>query len=250
MAIDRRIIEAIDACRPGSNDLDAPEMNDLARQVKDNRRVAAVFESLQRWDAKIDHAIGNVPVPEGLEAPILARLGPGALQQTVAAPAAAGPARWPGRRSWLALAVAASLAMVLATAWYWTRNVPVTADNLWGQVDNWRQQIDPSAWRSASSAPEGYPASPRVIGRRFGWQPVGAGVVAYNLAGPGAAPAVLLVVRARVDGLPRRPPTRATWTQNRSLAAWQSGRLLYVLVVDGPPAGYRRLLDLRRPPLA
>jgi hypothetical protein len=140
--------------------------------------------------------------------------------------------------------------MVLATVWYRTHQVPVTASNLSGRVDSWLQQIDPSAWRATDSAPEGYLVSPRVLGRRFGWQPVGAGVVVYNLAGPGAAPAVLLVVRARIDGLPRRPPTRATWTQNRSRAAWQSGRLLYVLVVDGPPARYRRLLDLRRPPLA
>jgi hypothetical protein len=126
----------------------------------------------------------------------------------------------------------------------------VTAENLWARVDSWIQQIDPNAWQSTGSAPAGYPVSQRVLGRRFGWQSAAPGVVAYDLAGPDEAPAILLVVRVQITGLPKRPPARATWTQNRSVAAWQPGELLYVLVVDGPPARYRRLLDLRRPPLA
>ena len=74
MANERGIVEAIDACRPGSNDLDAPEMNDLARRLKEDRRIAAAFESLQRWDVRVGNAVGDVPVPEGLQARILARL--------------------------------------------------------------------------------------------------------------------------------------------------------------------------------
>ena len=247
MVDDRRIVEAIDACRPGSNDLDAPEMSDLARRLNEDPQVATAFSSLQRWDAKVSVAVGDVLVPQGLQASILATLAPAEPDETVTPLESASRS---ARRAWFGLAVAASVAMVLATAWYASREVRVTADNLWSQVDHWQQQIDPNAWRSTSSAPAAYPGSARVLGRRFGWQSVGPGVVAYDLAGPDGAAAVLLVVRARVAGLPQRPPSRATWTQNRSLAAWQSGRLLYVLVVDGPPARYRRLLDLRRPPLA
>jgi hypothetical protein len=247
MANERGIVEAIDACRPGSNDLDAPEMNDLARRLKEDRRVAAAFESLQRWDVKVGNAVGDVPVPEGLQTRILARLMSAESDRTVVAPEAV-PAP---RRVWLGIAVAASVTLVLTTAWFWSRTAPVTAENLSARVDSWRQQIDPNAWQSTGSAPGSYPVSRRVLGRRFGWQSVGQGVVvAYDLAGPGEASAVLLVVRVRLAGLPKRPPARAIWTQNRSVAAWQSGALLYVLVVDGPPARYRRLLDLRRPPLA
>lgn len=247
MADERGIVEAIDACRPGSNDLDAPEMNDLARRLKEDRGVAAAFESLQRWDVKVGKAVGDVPVPEGLQTRILARLMSAEPEQAVVASAAATAPR----RVWLGIAVAASMAVVLTTAWFWSRRAPVTAENLSARVASWRQQIDPNAWQSTGSAPGSYPVSQRVLGRRFGWQPVGQGVVvAYDLAGPGKSPAVLLVVRVRIAGLPKRPPARATWTQNRSVAAWQSGELLYVLVVDGPAARYRRLLDLRRPPLA
>jgi hypothetical protein len=250
MADDRRIVEAIDACRPGSNDLDAPELKELATRLGEDPRVAATFESLQRWDVTIGEAMDRVPVPKGLRESIAASLMAAEPQSGEVVPTVPSQAPPSARRAWLGLAVAASVATALASVWYWSRDVPVTAEDLWMRVDAWRHQIDPSAWRSASSAPEGYPASPRVLGRRFGWQTVGLGVVAYDLAGPDSLPAVLLVVRARIEGLPQRPPTSATWTQNRSMAAWQSGRLLYVLVVDGPPARYRRLLDLRRPPLA
>jgi hypothetical protein len=47
-----------------------------------------------------------------------------------------------------------------------------------------------------------------------------------------------------------RPDPSPLYTQNRSLAAWQSGNLLYVVVVEGRRSDYQRYVDTSSPRLA
>ena len=87
------------------------------------------------------------------------------------------------------------------------------------------------------------------------WQKVdsflGCRAVAFDMSTPGGTRATLYVVKRSVSGLPTEPPLRPTLrTGGRSTAAWQSGPLLYVLVVEGEARGYKRLLNLPRGPVA
>lgn len=252
---EQRILEMIDACRPGSNDVEGPALAELARCVQEDPRVALLYRRVQRLDSMIGAAIRDVPVPHGLEAAIVRRLeaarrpdGPAELPATVA------PARQRVDALWIGVATAATVLIAVTSALIWSRRDPVTVDNIWTVAEGWCQQVDRDRWRPMGSAPAYYPPSRRVLANRFGWQPIRSGLagggVAYNLSGEADPPAMLLVARTTVAGLPGRPPRQPLWTQNRSIAAWQDGPLLFVLVVDGPPDRYRRLVDSRPAPLA
>ena len=74
MAIDRRIIEAIEACRPGSGDLRGADLADVARLVDADPEVRGLYDRVQHWDAAVTSAMQEVSVPAGLAERILARL--------------------------------------------------------------------------------------------------------------------------------------------------------------------------------
>ena len=70
----RKIREAIDCCRPGSNDLRAPEMAFLAEAIDADDRLRAIYARSQEFDAQLQRAYHDVPVPAGLEQRLLAGL--------------------------------------------------------------------------------------------------------------------------------------------------------------------------------
>ena len=71
---DVHILEAIEACRPGSNDLSDPGLAFLATELAARAELDDAYERLQRLDAMLAVAFKDVPVPEGLGQRILARL--------------------------------------------------------------------------------------------------------------------------------------------------------------------------------
>ena len=71
---DRTLRERIDACRPGSNDLDQPEMADVARLLEKDARVRQLYLSVQRNDESLAAAFRDVSVPAGFEGRILAAM--------------------------------------------------------------------------------------------------------------------------------------------------------------------------------
>lgn len=273
MTIDRRTLEGIEACRPGSDDLQSDELADVARRVQDDPQARAVYARVQQWDAAVSSAMEQVPVPVGLAERILARLsasgsgsGPSgavadALAQTAGAAPDAGPR--PGesaprdlgrsRRRWLtgAAAVAATVAVAVFLAQY----VSTTSDTpLEAMADAWLAQLKPK-WRGMSQAPNEF-AMPRAIRvEAVGWQNVGqfAGAhgAAYQLVHATAGTARLFVVRLSKGGAPATPPSVPQFTTGgRSIGYWQTGKLLYVLVVNGNEHQYRAFVNPARMPLA
>jgi hypothetical protein len=71
---DPRIREAMEACRPGSDDLADPAMAFLAEKLAADPELAEAFGRLQLIDASVAEAFRDVPVPEGLADRINARL--------------------------------------------------------------------------------------------------------------------------------------------------------------------------------
>ncbi len=72
--IDPRTLEALEACRPGSEDLSDPVMASLVSQMAASRELDDLYERLQKFDASLASAYQDVPVPEGLAERILAHL--------------------------------------------------------------------------------------------------------------------------------------------------------------------------------
>jgi len=67
--------------------------------------------------------------------------------------------------------------------------------------------------------------------------------VAYDLTGPNGRRATLYAIKVKVEGqLGESPPMRPAVTQGVAVSAWQSGQVVYVLVVDGGTQEYRHFL--------
>ncbi len=71
---DERLIEAMEACRTESEDLSDPRLAFLAAELAVDPALREQFERLGRLDRAVGEAFGDVPVPEGLDRRILARL--------------------------------------------------------------------------------------------------------------------------------------------------------------------------------
>ena len=49
--IDPRLLEALEACRPGSDDLAQPEMAELAAALESSEELRALLDRVQKFDA-------------------------------------------------------------------------------------------------------------------------------------------------------------------------------------------------------
>lgn len=72
---DPRIIEALEVCRPGSDDLADPALRVLAEAIEADPELAQLYARLQEVDRRVAAAFADVPVPEGLEGRLCQRLG-------------------------------------------------------------------------------------------------------------------------------------------------------------------------------
>jgi len=269
---DPRIWELIEACRPGSDDLEDPLLAPLAEQLAANPELADLFERLQHLDASLAEAFRDVPLPDGLEDRITTRLAAvrnGRKASTEDQPAletpAGEPAAEPRRRfsrRWLlaagaVAAVAASLVLAIVVP---DRALPVLdRDEVLkaakADFENWIAQ----GQLVGNGKPRAdYPLSRDIDPRRVPqtrWRSIdnflGCRGVAYdlNLGRPGVPRATLYVLRATVPGLDSVAPSKpSSETGGRSVAAWQTDDLLYVLVVEGGRRAYQSFLH--RPAVA
>ena len=71
---ERKFRELMDACRAGSDDLNLPELEEVAQAVEQDARVRAALARSQRVDSEIRTAMQRVAVPDGLATRILDRI--------------------------------------------------------------------------------------------------------------------------------------------------------------------------------
>ncbi len=266
------LIEAIEACRPQSDDLSQPDLAFLAAELAGNARLGETFERIQDTDAAIGRVFRDVAVPEGLADRLLVRLAEARQVEATRVRADVVLAETAVRRFRRRLAIlglaalAAAAAAVLA---FWP-NIHTHAYSL-AEIQTKamaRFQADleqkPLGQPVSPSAPlQAFPVSRDVVvnsGMR--WRDVssllGGKAIAYDLTLPDGTCATLYAVRLR-SGFPKTLPSSAPrtptqMTQGRSIAVWQnatpSGGLVYVLAVNGGPSSYRRFLRVTRMPVA
>ena len=260
MTIDKRIQEAIDACRPNTDDLQFPELTDVAAQINNSDRLARLMSRVQAADKRITEVMGQGTLPEGIEQRLLDRLEM-ANQHDRSAEIRAEPTRqvdlagrrawWRSRRALLLTGIAAALLIGVTIGVLQMGSERLTLENLDQLAEQWHKSVrTKSAWRK-DHAPDGYLIPERI---RFGtgeWQsftcPVDRSAVAFDVTRIGDPDwtATLFVIRTTIDGLYSTPPASGSWTLGRSITAWQSGDVVYVLVIEGPQGGYRQYVDTR-----
>ena len=268
--MEKRLVESIEACRPGSDDIASPDMADVARQIQQDPQVHSLYERVQKWDAAVSSAMDKVSVPEGLAERILDRLRAQAAvstneirslggQQPIAEAAAVRLAlpldlasRW-SRRKWLVgfTMIAASI-LVVAFLSVW---LPVGGDVPLEEIaDGWLQELGGN-WQDTQLAPREFAVPGAVMASPTSWQWLAkrssARGVVYQLQDRAGATARLYVVRLSRVGLPTAPPASPqSNTAGKAVGYWRSGEVVYVLVVPGDERSYRAFVSSSPVPLA
>ncbi len=211
--------EAMDACRPGSDDLHLPELKALADSLPADPVRQVVFARVQRLDARLGAAVRDVQIPAGLAERILSRieaatpLPSDALPHSDALPLGgvlplsdvqplvelrgqdnnASRKQQHRRGTWLAwmAGVAAVLLVSLATWTFWPRHQALTGEQLLSQSSGWYSQLaDTAAWvrLPPNEMLREYPIASAIRTVAKGWidatDLVGQNAVAYELAAP------------------------------------------------------------------
>ncbi len=251
-----RVIEALEACRPGSDDAASPELQ-LDEILAADAGLRERFERLQRAESRLCEAFGDVPVPAGLEQRILARL----AGETKASPERKGP--WLRRRWWLAASAAAAVAASLFAA-FWIGLPSTHPRDEAGVLDAVLQRfalevesdLPPGLLVAENEPPARFPMS-RAVARvpDLRWRVVrgllGQRAVAYDFPDGGGRGATLYVLPAEDAEVARtRPPANPIQSTGGFCASvWKEGDRLYVLVVRGDARAYRRLIYAPSGPL-
>jgi len=272
---DPRILEAIEACRPASGDLEDPALAFLAERLAADPQLGEVFERLQRLDATVTEAFREVPVPEGLSGRIKARLlaqpqpegalGHGDRGEESGSPQpiaeVVGLQRHRSRR-WLlagATAVAIAASLVVAVIVRNPERVVYDEGKVLERAADFFEKDSQQQGKLVGRAPprEAFPSGIDFSLSDFPqmrWRDVkgflGCTGVAYDISRRGGPRASLYVVKRTVPrlitGLPASPSRNLSRpTGNVSVSAWQTGELLYVLVVEGGPENYRGYVPLK-----
>lgn len=72
--LDPDLIEQIDACRTGSDDIEQREFVGLAKALASDAELRTTYDAVQRLDTRIVTALDDLAVPGDLKSRILARL--------------------------------------------------------------------------------------------------------------------------------------------------------------------------------
>ena len=281
---DREIQQAMDACRPGGEDLPQPELAALARAVENDPELRRRLERSQRFDAAVMGRFRKVPVPAGLADRLLAAVdgadgqpaaGDSAAGQTIIEPhsvrhadapsqsAAGSPvhgSRQQRRRVWTiaasSLATIAALVAFLLLVPYFRVAEPRVDDRLPGEVWSWTDAVVREGWKTDFDAPQlrdrPLDRAIRPVPQR--WCSISTAydpdTVVYDVSSHAGELALVFCMRARVrtSQLPEVPPWNGfAATGGLTLGVWRRGDMVYVLAVRGGASRYRALLGA--PPL-
>ena len=267
---DPRILEAMEACRPGSDDVTDDAMTPLRAALSESSGLAQAYQRLQVVDRAMAEAMADVPVPEGLEGRILDRLNE--QTQELGDAACVIPSEFPsisGERSgsrrifarrWLVMAGSvAAAALLLVGVWIGMRP---SAEYSVSEVLSFAIENAINSQHGAGAlvtpqtpAPPEFPLSPALMSLVAGnhhstwevrWRPLSAFLnrqaVAYDLVGSRGISATLYVTECSAEGAASEIPLHSMHSSGQnSASAWREGKFLYILVVDGGPQTYEQM---------
>lgn len=279
---DAEIRDAIESCRPGSDDLSLPEMAQLAEALSADAGLRASFNRVQRLDRRIAAATRDVSVPGGLAERILARLQvPAANRDMVRSEQAASTDAMPAiatalgsvatvataddknlasspspplarrfsRRAWSLAAIGACALIAAAFVTFWRPHAPLSADNLIAESGDWSAQVwNRAKWNvpPAGTVLTKYPLSAAVRAQALAWTDVssivGEDAVAYNVSIGGHRAALFVIPCSEPVADPAAPVRPQSSTGGQMIGCWQSGGMVYVLVVEGDARAYESLV--------
>ena len=263
----------IDASRPGSDDLQLPELADLARAVASDPRVAKDLAASHASDMVLCDGLHEVPIPSGLADRLLSAMSSPSRDAMVAVASnsvlsaplvlpVAQPAPADGvqhrlsRRAWLvALPALAATALAAVGLLFWRQAEPkrFSQDQLASHAEEWYQAALPQkGWQTnidpatAKEFPIDAVVQVRPVAQRKVPVEGDAEGIAYDLRSTSRR-AVLFVIKTRdhYDVAPLAYTSLKTTTGDKSVAAWQTGGFLYVLVVEGGRGGIREFVQPR-----
>lgn len=275
MMTDQEIQQAIDACRPGSDDLQRPEMSALAEAVRCDPDVHHRYECSQQFDASVIGLFRDVPVPAGLVDRLLAAVDPSSRRTTAESQEPVTPlssehdvrkgaervnrgsprAR---RRIWPIMAgsltaVAALGGFLLLVPYFGVGEPRADDERLPDEIMLWADAVVRQGWNEDLQTPE---VLERPLDRRAvraspqRWCSIATAydsqTVVYDVAPRGTEMALVFCMRSRVRNstLREMPPWNAvSATGGLTLGVWRREDLVYVLVVRGGPLRYRELIE-------
>lgn len=255
--------EAIDACRPGGEDLGLPEMSDLAARIDEDVETRRLFSRCQQLDSSIGKVFDEVDVPDDLCTKLLSQFSEPTKEpeKKSIAPKVERPAKRETSRKWLRVgvggAITASLMVVVITAAILLPGSNrISSELLYEESLFWHQKIVAKSFDAKmNSAPiDEYPLSDVVMVPPTGWQKIGtkydSDAIVYDLrSNSGQATAALVVVRSdtrfAVGRILSSDP--GSTTRGISLGASQKDGLLYILIIEGSKKRFQRFVKISPP---
>lgn len=269
----------MESCRGGIDDLSDPEFAELAEQLADDPQLRVHFQRLQEADGAIRQCMSKVPIPDGLAdrvARSLAAANPTGAPMPpplVVTPLAVSPAtspdspaplldkspRFSRRRLVIGFAALAAAAALLVAVW--VQPHPARHDTPTSVLEEameyfGRDNQHQGELVSQKVPPAEYPLSRDIralpdVRWRFVENFLGGMALAYDLPPlpQVGGRATLYVLKRTVVDLTNLPPPTPKSTGGQSAAAWQTGGILYVLVVEGDARVYGSYLDQSHGPL-
>jgi hypothetical protein len=264
---DRELIAGLNLCRPGADDLQHPELADVAKQVASDPRAQAIHVRIDRIDTTVRAAMHEVTLPTGFETRLLSRIRDAMADQTDASSSTAAKSNVTSqpqaptvvsRRRWLAWSTgAAATAATVAAVIFALRDTPLDEDQLHASSQWHDALIAKSKWLELGRDNLGdhtFPSELRWTPRRYcdATSVVGRDAYAYDLTTPGGPAATLFVIQQEDNAhlsasAPLEPHLR---TQGYSIAYWQRDDAIYVVVVESDRVEDYRMLLRTSVPLA
>jgi hypothetical protein len=280
---DEKIWEALEVCRPDSDESPDPALARLLQELTDHPELRRRYERIRDFDAQLADLFRDVPVPHGLAEKIKSKINPAGTvipDETFTENPALKPGAAPSVLRWSTTAAETNRALprrrAVSRRWFFVagglvlggavallivffaglgKTASYTHEMACGEAIRFFEDdvAKPGTILQVKRPPGDFPFSHEVIERRgIRWRKIsdflGREGVAFDLPSLGGNRATLYVVSLTVEDILPVPSLSHLYTTGGCAAdAWQEDGLLYVLVVQGGKSEFNSCLKPQSP---